>query len=397
MDPQDFRVLEKWKSAPAYAFGQVGKEGVVSSEEKESFWRIYSALGEAASAAMDSHPNADKLRLKRMNYSRERGSRGHRPKDLWASVCALGAEVFEDKPQVYAIASHRGLEIGFAASISEDDYFDTASKERNRAIVPFINAKLPSPEDSLTVQLDAHLASSGGWHFNTKTRLVTGQAGFDQFGSAAELISHLKAAGDDAGGGVICRVYPIDLLSSVDLDAEFESAVGIFAPLLAKCAPTPWDIQIRLGQVTVSEVVDEPPFDPNSSEDGRKKVLAEVARRQGQKAFRNKLIEAYGGACAISGTAVLDVLQAAHISPYNGPATNHVANGLLLRADLHTLFDLKLLTVNPATMRVQISPLLLETPYGAFHGQEVNAPKQPSQRPSQIALGQHFGAATVAA
>ena len=47
-------------------------------------------------------------------------------------------------------------------------------------------------------------------------------------------------------------------------------------------------------------------------EDGRKKILAEVARRQGQSSFRADLLEAYEGKCAISGTGVADVLQAAH-------------------------------------------------------------------------------------
>jgi hypothetical protein len=200
---EDFLVLHQWRDAPAYAFGLAGEPGVVSASEKEAFWRVYTAVVEAAESARDEHLAASSLRLKKKGYSRERGSRGHCPKDLWAAICAVGAEIFESKPQVYAIASHRGLEVGFAASISEDDYFDAASKERNRAVIPMINAKLPAPTDPLTVQLDAALAATGGWHFNTKTRLTEGAPGFDAFGSAAELIAHLKANGDEGGGGVI--------------------------------------------------------------------------------------------------------------------------------------------------------------------------------------------------
>lgn len=389
MTREDFLVLHKWREAPAYAFGMVGQSGVVSPDEKEAYWRVYTDIISAAENARDEHPAASDLRLKKMGYSRERGSRGHRPKDLWASVCAVGAEVFEGKPQVYAIASHRGLEVGFAASISEDDYFDAASKERNRAVIPMINAKLPGPADPLTAKLDSALAATGHWHFNSKTRLTEGEPGFDAFGSAADLIAHLKASGDEAGGGVICRMFAIDEIEGVDVIQEFKTALGIFTPLLARCAPTTWDTAIRVAQQAVEQFSADQEVDPENEEDGRKKVLAEVARRQGQKAFRGRLIDAYGGACAITGTSVLDVLQAAHIRPYNGPSTNHVTNGLLLRADLHTLFDLKLVTVEPGTMTVCVSPLLADTPYASFHGSPLSLPSKPTLRPSGVALANH--------
>lgn len=64
-----------------------------------------------------------------------------------------------------------------------------------------------------------------------------------------------------------------------------------------------------------------------------------VAIRQGQPMFRMKLMDAYERRCAITGCEIEDTLQAAHISPYRGDHTNHVTNGLLLRADIHTLFD----------------------------------------------------------
>ncbi|MGK5521449.1 HNH endonuclease [Micromonospora sp. URMC 107] len=78
---------------------------------------------------------------------------------------------------------------------------------------------------------------------------------------------------------------------------------------------------------------------PASLPEGRRRRLAEVTARQGQADFRRRLILAYGGRCAITDCDVEVVLQAAHISPYDGPSTNRVTNGLLLRADLHNLFD----------------------------------------------------------
>lgn len=59
-------------------------------------------------------------------------------------------------------------------------------------------------------------------------------------------------------------------------------------------------------------------FDPANREDGRKRIIAAVVRRQGQKAFRAALMDCYAGKCAITGCADTWVLQAAHISPFSG-------------------------------------------------------------------------------
>lgn len=104
-------------------------------------------------------------------------------------------------------------------------------------------------------------------------------------------------------------------------------------------------------------------FSPSSIEDQRLRVLRSSILRRGQPAFRRSLITAYGGRCAISGCRVLDVLEAAHVFPHFDGKTNDVRNGLLLRADLHTLFDLHLLSVEPETMQVAMSSKLIETEY----------------------------------
>jgi HNH endonuclease len=63
--------------------------------------------------------------------------------------------------------------------------------------------------------------------------------------------------------------------------------------------------------------------------------------------FRKKLIAAYRGRCAVTDCDAYDALEAAHILPYRGPAFDHVTNGLLRRADIHTLFDLNLIGIEP--------------------------------------------------
>jgi hypothetical protein len=385
----EFYVFDKWRSAPPYAFGSNVAEGVVPIEDREAYWSIYSELCACAEEAVAAYGDEFPLVVRPKPYSRERGSRGHRPVDLYVSICGSSADVLGWYPQVYAIASHRGLEVGFAASISEDDYFDANAKIRNRSIVPFINSKLPGSTDLLVAELDQVLSEQGGWHLNAKTRLSGGVDGFDTFASAGALLDHLKASGDIGGGGVIARVFPLASVPLVDLPTELWTSLNNFVPLLARCAPSPWDVQVRMSQLAVEDA-EGTPFDPSGVEDGRQKILTAVARRQGQAKFRAQLLDAYEAKCAITRTAVPDVLQAAHITPYLGPGTNHVTNGLLLRADLHTLFDLGLLRVNPNSLEISVSPALKDSNYWSLEGTSLFLPQKPSQRPSSAALAAHF-------
>lgn len=57
------------------------------------------------------------------------------------------------------------------------------------------------------------------------------------------------------------------------------------------------------------------------------------------------MLERYGAECCITGCTVDTLLEAAHIIPYRGDQTNDVTNGLLLRVDLHRLFDAHLLSM----------------------------------------------------
>ena len=92
--------------------------------------------------------------------------------------------------------------------------------------------------------------------------------------------------------------------------------------------------------IAASETADDlSSFSLTGVEDNRRRTLKEITIRQGQGAFRSGLLTAYEGRCAITGSAVLQVLEAAHITPYLGAETNHISNGLLLRSDLHTLWD----------------------------------------------------------
>jgi putative restriction endonuclease len=123
-----------------------------------------------------------------------------------------------------------------------------------------------------------------------------------------------------------------------------------------------------------------------------REVVSKV--RVGQGAFRCLVTEAYGRACAITGDHTLPVLEAAHIRPYSESGPHRVANGLLLRADLHKLFDDGYITVTP-DYRVEVSPAIKEEfhngkVYYSLHGQELSSlPKLRADQPDRECLGWH--------
>ena len=129
--------------------------------------------------------------------------------------------------------------------------------------------------------------------------------------------------------------------------------------------------------------------DPENPEDARERIVASIVRRRGQPKFRKRLLEAYNGRCAITDCDAEAALEAAHISPYRGEYTNHASNGLLLRADIHTLFDLYLLSIDPETKKVLVAPSLAKTYYGDLADNHLRLPEDEAFTPDKKALEQH--------
>jgi putative restriction endonuclease len=130
-------------------------------------------------------------------------------------------------------------------------------------------------------------------------------------------------------------------------------------------------------------------FDPSSVVDERKKAFRAVVQRQGQPAFRKNVLRAYESKCPITGCDVKEALEAAHISPYMGVATNSVQNGLPLRGDIHTLWDLGLICVNTSNMTIVLHPKLRSSDYEKFQGIKLQLPKDSNDAPSKAALDEH--------
>jgi putative restriction endonuclease len=90
--------------------------------------------------------------------------------------------------------------------------------------------------------------------------------------------------------------------------------------------------------------------------------------RRGQRKLRLNLLKLYNSQCAITGDSPTEVLEAAHIVSHADSGINHSKNGLLLRADIHSLFDSNLLRIEPETLKVTIDTSLSSTSYWKLNG-----------------------------
>lgn len=102
--------------------------------------------------------------------------------------------------------------------------------------------------------------------------------------------------------------------------------------------------------------------------DERERIARQIRARRGQGPFRQALRERFKDSCLVTRCRLPDLLEAAHISPYRGEKDNHPSNGLLLRADIHTLFDLDLLGIDPMTLKVSLHPKVKGMGYDDYEG-----------------------------
>lgn len=131
---------------------------------------------------------------------------------------------------------------------------------------------------------------------------------------------------------------------------------------------------------------------PDISEliDSRKRAMREVFVREGQGTFRAEVMRAYDETCAVTGTNMVGVLEAAHIIAYRGRDHHHISNGLALRADIHALFDRGLMAIHEDTYEVILGHELanLEA-YANLEGQTISVPVRPDEHPDPRYLQAH--------
>jgi putative restriction endonuclease len=110
-----------------------------------------------------------------------------------------------------------------------------------------------------------------------------------------------------------------------------------------------------------------------------------VTERKGQGNFRAIITTAYSNKCCISNETTPELLEAAHIQPYFDENSNHVKNGLLLRVDLHKLYDNGLLYIDE-TFKIHISPEVKSEYYQKLNGAAIRLPDNNNLHPSIEAL-----------
>lgn len=116
-------------------------------------------------------------------------------------------------------------------------------------------------------------------------------------------------------------------------------------------------------------------------------ALQRIRLRMGQPAFRARLLVAYDGRCAITQADVPETLEAAHIVSHANGGTTQTSNGPLLRADMHTSFDLRLIVVDTAKWTVLAHPDIRRSDVGReIHRAPFRLPTNFAHRPSPVDL-----------
>jgi putative restriction endonuclease len=143
----------------------------------------------------------------------------------------------------------------------------------------------------------------------------------------------------------------------------------------------------------VNERMNRPRFSGAAEKGARFGEPQLIRPRLGQGAFRVLVTDSYNRRCAITQERTLPALEAAHIRPYGDGGEHEASNGLLLRRDIHSLFDAGYVTVTP-DLRFEVSRRIKEEfengrHYYELHGKPIYAPTDTLRRPDPEALLWH--------
>lgn len=142
----------------------------------------------------------------------------------------------------------------------------------------------------------------------------------------------------------------------------------------------------------ILDTADQPHPDNGDRGPSDKHQLAAIKIRRGQPEFRERLLAAWERKCVVTGCRVVGLLEAAHITPHSEGTNYRTSNGLLLRADIHTLYDLELISIDPF-MRVHLTAELQFSEYRQYGGKQIDRlPARSADTPSREALAKRHEA-----
>ena len=295
--------------------------------------------------------------------------------------------------------------INLVIAVTDDDWFEQLRQQPNLSEVNFwapsaANFRALQPGELFLFKLHApHNFIVGGGIFAYANALPCSLA-WEAFGKAngagsahemrARIARYRKVPAQDRSDfGIGCRIltqpFFFDEPDWIAVPPSWSPNIVSFKTYNtdAREGLTLWEtVHERLSQAHVVEIADERFGQPHL-----------MRPRLGQGAFRILVTDIYRRRCAITQERTLPALEAAHIRPYGDGGMHEARNGLLLRRDIHSLFDAGYVTVTPE-LRFEVSNRIREEfdngkHYYALHGHSIDLPDDVSQRPDPQALIWH--------
>lgn len=297
--------------------------------------------------------------------------------------------------------------INLVIAVTDGDWFDMLRQQRNLAEVNFwapsaANFRALRPGELFLFKLHApHNVIVGGGIFAYANALPCSLA-WEAFGEAngarsaqemrARIARYRRADPSDRRDFEIgCRILTQPFFFA---EANWIPAPSSWAPNIVSFKTYSTDeAEGRALWDAVYERMNQSNF-PGMPEDQARFGEPQLIRpRLGQGAFRILVTDIYNRRCAITRERTLPALEAAHIRPYGDGGPHEAQNGLLLRRDIHSLFDAGYVTVTP-DLRFEVSCRIKEEfdngrHYYELHGQPIFAPEDALRRPNRDALRWH--------
>jgi putative restriction endonuclease len=291
---------------------------------------------------------------------------------------------------------------------TDNTWFDFLSSEKDLTEVNFwwpgeTTFRAIQPGEILAFRLKSPRNKIGGFGiFSSHSRLPI-QTAWEAFGRANG-VSSLEAL-----RGAIAQFRANPTLSSTDIGSTI-LVEPVFLPAhLWFDLPPSWSSSIQRGKrystgdpeglqlwnrlLEAAQMSSVAPATGFAEEQVRFGAPTLITPRLGQGAFRILVTEAYGRQCAITGGKVLPALDAAHIKPYGEGGLHTKSNGILLRKDIHSVFDAGYVTINE-DFRFSVSKKVKEVfnngeEYLRLHGKELRRPERKADWPDVDLLRWH--------
>jgi len=216
------------------------KYSELTNEERLAYQRIHKELAGLAEIAVAASGD-DSLRIKLTSgFHPDAGVRGYLPKDLWFAVYnPVNTDVFAGMPQLFAIVSARGVEIGFAAAIHPSDFSESSVRRRVKSAAPQIFRLFPNAGSTEAISLGSKLANSQRqWTFRKKTRLEPGISDFSNLDHWLKFL-HSEDGQLWAGASISSYISITDIANDPGIvEQTVREATTIFSPLLEMIVPT---------------------------------------------------------------------------------------------------------------------------------------------------------------